>query len=107
MIFITVKFTIKPERADEWLDTVADFTAATRAEQGNKFFEWSRSVEEPNVFYLVEAFDDGAAEAHVGSEHFEKAMEDMRPLVAKTPQIISQELEGKDGWDRMGELEVD
>ena len=30
----------------------------------------------------------------------------MQPLLTETPRIVSQSLEGKDGWDRMGELEV-
>jgi hypothetical protein len=47
MIFIAVKFTIRPDIADQWLTRVASFTAVTRAESGNLFFEWSRSVERP------------------------------------------------------------
>ena len=106
MIFIVVKFPVKPEYADEWMTHVADFTAATRAEAGNKWFEWSRSVEDPNEYVLVEAFEDDAAEAHVNSDHFKAAMGTMQPLLTETPRIVSQSLEGKDGWDRMGELEV-
>lgn len=107
MIFIVVKFPVKPEYADEWMDHVADFTSATRAEAGNKWFEWSRSVDDPNEYVLVEAFEDDAAEAHVSSDHFQAAMESMKPLLTETPRIVSQSLEGKDGWDRMGELEID
>src|SRR5690606_39813405 len=32
MIFIAVKFPVRPERSAEWMDLVAEFTAATRAE---------------------------------------------------------------------------
>lgn len=104
MIFITVKFTIRPERAEEWLDLVADFTAATRAEPGNIFFEWSRSVDSPQQFVLVEAFRDGeAGRAHVESEHFRKAMDDMSYAIATVPQIVSTEIPGMDGWGEMGE----
>ncbi|KGF15845.1 putative quinol monooxygenase [Corynebacterium freneyi] len=106
MIFIVVKFPVKPEYADEWMTHVADFTAATRAEAGNKWFEWSRSVEDPNEYVLIEAFDDDAAEAHVTSDHFRAGLDAMRPLLRETPRIVSQTLEGKDDWDRMGELEV-
>jgi hypothetical protein len=48
MIFIAVKFSLRPDVADQWLARVAPFTAATRAEPGNLFFEWSRSVDTPN-----------------------------------------------------------
>ena len=48
MIFIVVKFTVRPDVADQWLTRVAPFTDATRAEPGNVFFEWSRSVDRPH-----------------------------------------------------------
>ncbi|GGC63714.1 antibiotic biosynthesis monooxygenase [Hoyosella rhizosphaerae] len=107
MIFIVVKFAVKPEYAEEWLSRVDGFTQATRNEPGNLWFEWSRSVDDPNTFVLVEAFEDGAAEAHVKSDHFQKAMVDFRPLVSRTPDIVSTSIEGKAGWDKMGELDVD
>ena len=44
MIFIAVKFSSRPDVADQWLARVAPFTAATRVEPGNLFFEWLRSV---------------------------------------------------------------
>ena len=43
MIFIAVKFTVRPEHDADWLDLVRDFTEGTRNEPGNLFFEWSRS----------------------------------------------------------------
>jgi quinol monooxygenase YgiN len=104
MIFIVVKFPVRPERSDEWLSLVEDFTKATRAEPGNLFFEWSRSVEDPNEFVLVEGFADGAAgAAHVGSEHFKTAMAVLPDAISARPKIISHELPG-DGWGPMGEL---
>ncbi|WP_214406700.1 putative quinol monooxygenase [Pseudonocardia lacus] len=104
MIFIVVKFTIRPERAEQWLDLVADFTTATRAEPGNIFFEWSRSVDDPNQFVLVEAFQDDAGGDHVNSEHFKTAMGWMPDVVATTPDIVSiQGVEGS-GWNKMGEV---
>lgn len=106
MILIVVKFTTKPDWTDRWMDLVADFTAATRNEPGNKWFEWSRSLDTDDTFVLVEAFDDDAAEAHVGSDHFQQAMKDMPQALASTPKIISRTVEG-DGWGEMGELSVD
>ncbi len=104
MIFIVVKFPVRPDVAERWLDAVAGFTAAVRAEEGCLFFEWSRSVDEPNTFVLVEGFRDGAAgEAHVASEHFQRAVEDMSALVSATPEIISKEID-QDGWGEMGEV---
>jgi len=105
MIFIVVKFKTKPEWSDRWLDLTQSFTEQTRREPGNLWFDWSRSVEDPNEFILVEAFEDDAAEAHVNSDHFKQAMTDMREALAETPKIISRQIDGN-AWDQMGELEI-
>ncbi len=103
MIFICVKWTVRPEKADSWLELVDEFTTATRAEPGNIFFEWSRSVDDPNQFLLVEAFRDGTGEAHVNSDHFAKAMAWLPQVVAETPQIVSVQTDGE-GWSEMSEV---
>jgi quinol monooxygenase YgiN len=103
VIFIVVKQPVRPEYADDWLDLVADFTSASRAEPGNICFEWYRSVEDPNLYVLVEAFRDAAAgEAHVESEHFKTASGQLRRWLAAVPEIVHVDTPG-DGWSRMGE----
>ncbi|WP_214369322.1 putative quinol monooxygenase [Pseudonocardia sp. H11422] len=104
MIFIVVKFTIRPDRSEEWLTLVDDFTQATRQEPGNIFFEWSRSVDTPNEFVLVEAFESGeAGEVHVNSDHFKTAMGWIPNVITKTPEIVNVEVPGQ-GWSQMAEL---
>jgi quinol monooxygenase YgiN len=104
VIFIVVKWTIRPERSGQWLDLVADFTNGTRSEPGNVFFDWSRSVDNPHQFVLVEAFRDGeAGVAHVNSAHFKTAMAWMPDVIAEQPEIINVEVPG-DGFGRMAEL---
>ena len=98
MIFIVVRFTVKPEHRDTWLEALAPFTEATRAEPGNLWFDWSRSVDRPAEFVLVEAFEDGEAPtAHVASEHFRSAMTVMPPLLATTPEIVNVRCRGPRG----------
>ena len=60
MILIVVKFKVKPEWSERWLEHVHEFTEATRAEPGNLWFDWSRSVDDPDEWVLVEAFEDAA-----------------------------------------------
>jgi quinol monooxygenase YgiN len=104
MIFIAVKFTVRPDRAEEWLTLVDDFTRATRQEPGNIFFEWSRSVRTPDQFVLIEAFESPkAGEVHVNSEHFKTSMAWMPEVIAKKPEIIHVEVPGT-GWSEMAEL---
>lgn len=108
MILIVVKFPVKPEAADQWPQITAEFTQAVRAEPGNKFFEWSRSVEDPNEYVLLEGFEDDAAEAHVNSEHFQKAISPQGPMyqaLTATPKIISRTIDAQ-GWEEMGEMKI-
>ena len=106
MYFITVKFNVKPESVENWPETVREYTEATRQEPGNIFFEWSKSLEDANEFVLVEAFTDDGAGPHVNSDHFKNGLEAMRPHLTATPKIISRQVEGE-GWEPMGELQID
>lgn len=107
MIFIVVRFPVLPDKADQWMATVDTFTKAVREEPGNLWFRWSRSVDDPNEFVLVEAFRDGAAgEAHVRAPHFAAALKDMQPLLAHTPRIVNVEVPDRTDWSLMGELEI-
>jgi quinol monooxygenase YgiN len=106
MIFIVVKFPVKPEFADRWPELARPFTEATLAEPGNKWFDWSRSVADPTEYVLVEAFDDDAAATHVESEHFRTMQREFPQYLRRTPRIISRRIEGED-WDEMGEIAVD
>ena len=105
MIFIVVKWNIRPERSAEFLDLVADFTSAVRAEPGNLFFDWHRSVDRPDQFVLLEAFADAdAGAAHVNAEHFKTAMAWMPEVIATKPEIINVEIPGAQGFGEMAEL---
>ena len=104
MILIVVKWKVKPEHAEAWPELTRSFTEATRAEPGNRFFEWSRSLDDPNEYVLIEAFDDDAAEAHVTSAHFKQAQAELPQYVTETPLIRNWQGQ-PDEWDRLGEFE--
>ena len=106
MIFITAKFRVKPESAERWPEITRPFTEATRAEEGCLWFDWSRSLDDPNEYVLVEAFRDGdAGGLHVRSDHFRQAQEDLPQHLVETPRIVSQEVAQSD-WSELGELTV-
>ena len=106
MIFITAKFKIRPEDAEEWPQIAAEFTQATRSEPGCLWFDWSRSLADPQEYVLVEAFrDDAAGAAHVQSAHFKQAQQSLPPHLAETPRIINVTVP-QDDWSRLGELAV-
>ncbi|GAA4557807.1 putative quinol monooxygenase [Planotetraspora kaengkrachanensis] len=106
MIFITAKFRVLPEYADQWIEITRDFTQATRDEPGCMWFDWSRSVEDPAEYVLVEAFRDGdAGAAHVQSEHFRQAQRTLPGHLAETPRIVNMTVP-QDDWSLLGEMAV-
>jgi quinol monooxygenase YgiN len=106
MIVITAKFRVKPEFVETWPEIASAFTTATRAEAGCLWFDWSRSLDQADEYVLIEAFrDDDAGAAHVQSDHFNAAMQDLPPYLASTPLIINTKAAGE-GWSELGELAV-
>lgn len=106
MIFITAKFQVKPEHADNWPEIAREFTEATRAEPGCLWFDWSRGVDDPNEYVIVEAFRDGeAGAAHVGSDHFQNARKTLPPYLTATPKIVNFAVPGEE-WSELGEMAV-
>jgi quinol monooxygenase YgiN len=107
LIFITAKFPVKPEHADDWPEISRRFTEATRAEEGCLWFDWSRSLDDPNEYVLVEAFrDDAAGGAHVQSDHFKEATAELPAYLTATPRIVNTTIEGTQG-SALGEMAVE
>jgi quinol monooxygenase YgiN len=106
VIFITAKFRIRPEDAERWPDISRDFTQATRSEAGCLWFDWSRSLDDPTEYVLVEAFRNGeAGAAHVQSDHFKAATATLPAYLMETPRIVSQMVD-QDDWSELGEMKV-
>lgn len=106
LIFITAQFRVQPEHADRWPEIASAFTQATRDEPGCLWFDWSRSVEDPTVYVLVEAFRDGdAGAAHVQSDHFKQAQTTLPPYLVETPKVVNFSLP-QDDWSLLGEMAV-
>jgi quinol monooxygenase YgiN len=107
MIFITARFRVRPEDADAWPTISHEFTQATRSEPGCLWFDWSRSLDDPAEYFLVEAFrDDDAGAAHVQSAHFANARKTLPPHLAETPRILNMTIP-QDDWSRLGEMAVE
>jgi quinol monooxygenase YgiN len=106
MIFITAKFRLLPEHADRWPEICREFTQATRNERGCMWFDWARSIEDPNEYVLVEAFrNDEAGAEHVQSDHFKNAQRTLPPYLAETPKIVNMTVP-QDDWSELGEMAV-
>ena len=104
MILICVKWRIKAEHANDWIELSREFSESTRAEPGNVFYEWSRNVEDPTEYVLIEGFDEEGAVPHVTSEHFKKAQAELPQYLVETPLI--RNIQGQPvEWDRLGEFD--
>jgi quinol monooxygenase YgiN len=107
MIFIAAKFRVRPEYADQWAALTSTFAEAVRAEPGCLWFDWSRSLDDPTEYVLIEAFrDDQSGAAHVQSEHFQQARRDLPPLLVETPRVVNMSIP-QDDWSELGEMAVD
>jgi quinol monooxygenase YgiN len=106
LIFITAKFRVRPEHADRWPEIAKGFTEATRNEPGCLWFDWSRSLDDPTEYVLVEAFrDEVAGGAHVQSKHFKDAQAELPQYLAETPRIVNANVPQSD-WSELGEMAV-
>lgn len=71
MIFIVVKFEIKFEWIECWLDLVVLFIVVMCVEEGNLWFEWFCSFDDLVEYVLVEFFCDGeVGGVYVNSDYF-------------------------------------
>ena len=74
---------------------------------GNLWFDWSRSLDDPTEYVLVEAFrDEEAGGAHVRSAHFKQAIATLPPYLVDTPRIVSQMVD-QDDWSELAEMRVE
>jgi quinol monooxygenase YgiN len=106
VILIVVKIPVRPERADDWSALSDEYTRAVRAEEGSLFFEWSKSLDEPDTYVLVEGFRDASAgAAHTATQAFKDFVERAPDLVAAQPQIIYVDAPDVSGWGPMGEIQ--
>ena len=107
MIFIAARFLVQSEHADNWPEVSRSFTESTRSEEGCLWFDWSRSLDDPNEYVLLEAFrDEDAGASHVQSEHFQAATRELPRYLAETPRIVNTQVPGIE-WAQLGELAVD
>lgn len=106
MIIINCRFDVRPELADRWLDITAELTSGSRAEEGCLWYDWARSVDDPNQFHLQEAWVDQAAiEAHNVAPHHTGSWARMRDALQKTPQLVIVEGDTS-GWQPIKTLAV-
>lgn len=83
-----MRWDVKPQYADDFLDRIAGFSAACRAEAGCLQFEWTHSADDPQRYVLVETYRDLAAGfAHIRSGHFAEAFRLQHRYAVRFPRV--------------------
>ncbi|SHK64126.1 Quinol monooxygenase YgiN [Pseudonocardia thermophila] len=104
MILIVIQAQIRPDRHDEWLAGIDEYTRKVREEPGNISFDYYRSGTDPYEYAIIEVFRDSEAGAeHVKTAHAQQFFVDMGRWVTKKPNLNYQDLPG-DAWVEMGEV---
>lgn len=104
MILIVLKAKIRPEKREEWLTGIKQYTADVRSEPGNISFDYYVNGENPDEFAIVETFADSAAgAAHVATDHAQKFFPWMSHYITEKPKINYQDLDGE-AWSDMAEV---
>ncbi|GAA1422904.1 putative quinol monooxygenase [Agrococcus citreus] len=68
---VIATYTAKPETADRVAQLLPALAAESRQEEGNRSYSIARDLERPNVFTVVEIYDDvDAFTVHRESAHF-------------------------------------
>ncbi|TQS42089.1 putative quinol monooxygenase [Cryptosporangium phraense] len=105
MLTITARFRVRPEWTDRWPGLVDEFTRASRAEDGNLYFWWSRDLHDPTVFYLMEGYREDAVEAHLASPLIPVITRTWPQALVETPRMMMATIPGE-AWGPMQVLPV-
>jgi quinol monooxygenase YgiN len=71
MIKIVAKMPVKEELKEQFVATAKELVEKSAAEAGNISYSLNASLENPNVFAMIEIWKDQAAiESHNNTEHF-------------------------------------
>jgi len=86
-LLVTAK--VKDGSADKFEAAATAVAAATRKEKGNTQYDFFRSTEEPNTYYLVEKWNDlPALEAHFKAEHLLAFLKALGEVADGPPKIV-------------------
>ena len=74
---VSAHWRAKEGKEERLAEVIAEMTAPSRAEPGNRFYQAQVAVDDPRQFYLYEQYADEAAyQAHMDSEHFTRLVKE-------------------------------
>ena len=106
MILIVLKLPVRPERAEEFVGLASEYARVVQSEEGNVFFQWSRSIDAPDTFISVEGFrDSDAGKAHTGTQHFRDFVASAPDIVSAQPEMLYVDSPDLTGWRPMAQIQ--
>ena len=89
MITFIAHLTVKPENAAAFEALMTEVAAQTHAhEPGVAWYEWARSVDEPDTYVVVEVYRDVAVHAaHMASAWVQESLPRSAALIEGKPHI--------------------
>jgi quinol monooxygenase YgiN len=89
MITFVAYCPVKPQHAEAFEAAMAEMAENVRRhEPGAVYYEFSRSVDEPNVFLVIEVYADEAAfKAHWKTDYIRPSIAKTQPLMNGPPQV--------------------
>lgn len=89
MITFIAQLTVRPENAAAFEALMAHVTEMTRAhEPGVAYYAWSKGVDEPDTYLVVEVYRDVAAQAaHMATTWVKESLPRSAALIEGKPRI--------------------
>ncbi|ONN64953.1 NAD(P)H-dependent oxidoreductase [Herbaspirillum sp. VT-16-41] len=80
----------KPGQAEALIKKLEPLVKAASLDSGTRIYALLRSVDDANVIWLIQTFDDIASrDKHVNAEPFSTILDEISPLLAAPPYIVS------------------
>jgi quinol monooxygenase YgiN len=104
VILIVLKAQIRPEKRDEWLAGIKQYTADVRREPATSHSTTTRTARSRTSSPSSRRFaDSDAGAAHVATEHATKFFAWMPAMITTKPQINYHDIDGE-AWSEMAEV---
>lgn len=93
MVVAGITIHVKPEFIDAFIAATLDNHRNSIKEPGNRRFDFLRSRNDPNRFFLYEVFvDQAAVEAHKQTAHYARWRDTVKDMMAQTREGVPYEI---------------
>jgi len=100
VIILLSEVPVEPESETAAVEILRDMAAESRAEPGVIDYRVTSDLEEPDVFRIIETYEDGeAVQAHETSAHLDEFQQAIAPYMAGEPALYRYDVATKTEMD--------